>query len=153
MFMQQLIVPIKRYAIKVITNCFRTVSHEAAYAEANLTPISTRLEKRVWKFWINIHTLPKDHLMWICLDESTETSPITAYRAPTTHIAKAFSRPRPDLETIDPFAIAPWQADTRTAVHITEDLKNISLSVPALRLQQICTRPGLHPHLVYQMRL
>ena len=121
MFMQQLIIPIERYAARVITNCFRTVSHEAACAEANLTPTATRLEKRVWNFWIDVHTLPKDHLIWMCLDQSTEISPITAHRAPTTHMAKAFGGPRLDLETTVPFTIAPWQASNRTAVHIQDD--------------------------------
>jgi ribonuclease HI len=120
MFMQKIIVPIERYAARVITNCFRTVSHEAACAEANL-PTATRLEKRVWKFWIDVHTLPKDHLMWLCLGGSTDISLTATHRAPTTYMAKAFGGSRPDLETIEPFAIAQWQADTRTAVHISDD--------------------------------
>ena len=46
MFMQRLVTPIERYAAKVIINCFRTVSHEAACAEAGLMPTEARLERR-----------------------------------------------------------------------------------------------------------
>ena len=121
MFMQRLVAPIERYAAKVITNCFRTVSHEAACAEAGIRPSASRLTNKVWKFWVDIHTLPRDHLARKCLLQETAVNTVTAHRAPTTYMATAFGGRIIGLETIDAFTTAPWHSDTRSFIHIAED--------------------------------
>ena len=47
MFIQRLVVPTERYAAEVITNCFRTVSHEAACAKAGIILTTPRLERKL----------------------------------------------------------------------------------------------------------
>jgi len=121
MFMRRLVMPIERYAAKVITNCFRTVSHEAACAEAGISHSASRLATRIWKFWIDIHTLPRHHLIRKCLLQDADTPSILAHRGPTTHIAIAFGGCLTGVEVIEAFTIAPWESNTRSAIHITDD--------------------------------
>ena len=62
-WMQQLLTPIHQFAAKAITNCFRTVSKEAACAEADILTTPLRLARKIMSFWIDAHTLPRTNLM------------------------------------------------------------------------------------------
>jgi hypothetical protein len=50
-------------AARAFINCCRTVSGEAACAEAHVLQASLRLTKRISKFWVDAHTLPKSNLL------------------------------------------------------------------------------------------
>jgi hypothetical protein len=72
-WMQGLLTPIERTAAKGITNCFRTVSVEAACAEVYIVPVQTRLQRKVMKFWVETHVLPKSNRLWECMQKAVST--------------------------------------------------------------------------------
>lgn len=55
---------VQRLGAQAILKSFKSVPLEILQAEANLLPTNFRIQLRVAKHWINLHTLPKSHLFW-----------------------------------------------------------------------------------------
>jgi hypothetical protein len=110
--------PVNRIQIiggaQAIVGTFTTVATSVAEAEANIAAIQDRSWQRAIKMWTEVHTLPA-------------TDPL---RSSTTRIRKfrRFHRsqfyvvadmlkdiPLEELETIGPFALAPWESRISTA--------------------------------------
>ncbi|KAK7177916.1 zinc knuckle [Paraphaeosphaeria sporulosa] len=104
-WMRHILGPIQRLGAKAVTNCFRSVSEEAGCAEAYLPSTSCRLKRRIAKFWVDAHTLPKSSLLWKPLKRAIRAGHKTQYKSPTMYMAMSF---RPSMETINGFAIPPW---------------------------------------------
>jgi ribonuclease HI len=116
-----LLTPIQRVAAKAITNCFRTVAEEAACAEAHMLPTQARLARKITKFWVDCHTLPKTNLMWGCMEKVATAEPDSLHKSPLMFMRTHTMRLLDDMETIDAFAVAPWQQSLRQVVHISPE--------------------------------
>jgi len=121
--MQKLFDPIQRAASKLITNCFKTVSAEAGAAEAGILPTALRLVRRISKFWVDSHTLPKSNPIWEYLDKakSMRIKTRSIHRAPTMLMRMHVPCLVQDIETIEAFTIAPWQNWLSKIIRIVPD--------------------------------
>ena len=54
----------QRIGTQAITGAFHIVALPVAEAEANIGSVELRLRKKRLQFWMNLHTLPKDHPFW-----------------------------------------------------------------------------------------
>lgn len=55
---------IQRIGAQAILGIFKSVALPIAEAEASLIPVKLRHQHQLAWFWINYHTLPKDHPLW-----------------------------------------------------------------------------------------
>lgn len=120
-WMRGLLAPIQRVAAKTITNCFRTVAEEAACAEAHMFPTQARLTRKITKFWVDSHTLPKTNLVWGCMEKAAAAKPNCLHKSPLMFMRTHTRQDLDDMETIDAFAVAPWQQSLRQVVHISSE--------------------------------
>ncbi len=112
--------PIQRAAAKAITRCFKTVSVEAASAEAHLEDVHTRLCRKVGRFWLDLHTLPKDNPLHKCLENIGTKKGSARYRSPLCQMMEHTPGPATNMETIEAFVVKPWQHHTRGIVPIPD---------------------------------
>jgi exonuclease III/ribonuclease HI len=119
-WMQRLLTPIEHFAAKTIIGCFKSVSREVARAEASIQPADVRLSRRTAQLWAQAHTLPKISPIGEILDRQA-TNIGTSHRTPFSHMALALPRPPRDMETIEAFAVAPWQQPPERWVYLTRD--------------------------------
>ncbi|RYC77763.1 hypothetical protein BFJ63_vAg19363, partial [Fusarium oxysporum f. sp. narcissi] len=98
---------VQRVAAQVIIGSFTSVATGVAEAEAHIATIYERFWRRASKLWVDIHTLPGTNPVRNLLRR------IKAFRrfiSPLRHIADACKElPRDAMETIQPFALAPWE--------------------------------------------
>jgi ribonuclease HI len=120
-WMQRLLTPIERFAAKTITGCFRTVSGEAARAEASIPPADLRLSRRTAQFWTQAHTLPKTNLIWNTMERQAANISTRGHQTPFSQMALTMQRPPRDLETIEAFTVAPWHQPREQWIDITRD--------------------------------
>lgn len=108
-WMRRLLAPIQRVAAKTITNCFRTVAEEAACAEAYLLPVQARLTRKATRFWVDCHTLPKSNPVRACMKLAVGARSGCLHKSPLMFLKMHTKQLFDGTETIDAFAIAPWQ--------------------------------------------
>jgi hypothetical protein len=106
-WVQKLLQPIERFAAKVIIGCFKTVSAEAACAEAHISPVFARLKQKITRFWTQAHTLPPTSLIWHSI-KTTNVRATRAHKTPFSQIRRALKEPMENIETISAFTTAPW---------------------------------------------
>ncbi|KAH6719553.1 hypothetical protein BKA61DRAFT_278301 [Leptodontidium sp. MPI-SDFR-AT-0119] len=59
--------------------------------------------------------------MWEFLRKAVRAKPGSPYKSPTMHMALAMPMPMGDMETIDAFAVPPWEPSLERMVDITRD--------------------------------
>lgn len=105
-----------------ITGAFRTAAGKILEIEAGLVPTALRIQQRIIKFIINLHTLPEGHPWWNIHESIQKLKPnrkSREARTPIRDMVRAYQRivhqgiQRP-LEKIMPFVQNP--AATRTSI-------------------------------------
>ncbi|KAJ6436634.1 reverse transcriptase [Purpureocillium lavendulum] len=98
---------IQRVGAQAIVGTFLTVATSVAEAEASIASVQERFWRRATKMWTNLHTLPPTNPL------RSATRRIRKFRrynrSPFYQVATAVNEiPMEDLETINPFTLAPW---------------------------------------------
>jgi ribonuclease HI len=99
---------VQKIGAQAIVGTFMTVATSVAEAEANIPTVEDRLWRRAVKLWTDIHTLPETNPL------RRNTSRMRKFRkqhrSPLFQVMEALKDiPMEDLETINPFTIAPWE--------------------------------------------
>ncbi|KAH7462749.1 hypothetical protein FOMA001_g18433 [Fusarium oxysporum f. sp. matthiolae] len=98
---------VQRVGAQAIIGSFTSVATGVAETEAHIATIYERFWRRASKLWVDIHTLPRTNPVRNLLRR------IKAFRrfiSPLRRIADACKElPRDAMETIQPFALAPWE--------------------------------------------
>ncbi len=94
---------------------YLTVATVVAEAEAHIASAQERFWKRAVKMWTDIHTLPTTNPL------RSATSCIRKFRryhrSPFYQVATVLKEiPMEELETINPFTLAPWVERARTII-------------------------------------
>ena len=104
---------VQRLGAQAIVGTFLTVATSVAEAEACIAPAQDRFWRRIIKLWTDIHTLPDTNPL------RRNTSRMRKFRRqyclPLYEVAdvlKDFAME--ELETINPFTLAPWEKRVRT---------------------------------------
>ncbi len=124
-FKDKLVGPInrvQRIGAQAIVGTFLTVATSVAEAEAHIASAQDRFWRRAVKLWTDIHTLP-------------ETNPLRRnasrirkfgkrHRSPLYQVADALKDiAMEDLETINPFTLAPWEERVQTVTDETATMQ------------------------------
>jgi Reverse transcriptase (RNA-dependent DNA polymerase)/Endonuclease-reverse transcriptase len=110
----------QRIGAQAIIGAFRTVGLERAEAEADISPSRVRWELQMGKFWVKCHTLPEKHPFWRWQRQLDIRN--RRFRSPLQRIAKKFEKVQlSDLETIEPYCLAPWRAGFHVTVQDKEE--------------------------------
>jgi ribonuclease HI len=105
----------QRIGAQAVTGAFQTVAVAIAEAEAYIRPVKQRQLERTTKLWIGIQTFPDIHPL-----RKLQTRPCRRFISPLQRIG-LLHRLLHKIETIQPFAISPWQK--RIKVLIKSDHK------------------------------
>jgi ribonuclease HI len=104
---------VQRIGAQAIVGTFLTVATSVAEAEAHIAPAQDRFWRRIIKLWTDIHTLPNTNPL------RSNTSRMRKFRrqhrSPLYEVAdvlKDFAME--ELETINPFTLAPWEKRIQT---------------------------------------
>jgi hypothetical protein len=81
-------------------------------------PTQARLARKITKFWVDCHTLPKTNLMWGCIERAAATEPDSLHKSPLMFMRTHTTQLLDGMETIDAFAVALWKQSLRQVVHI-----------------------------------
>lgn len=117
-FKDKLIGPINRIqraGAQAIVGTYLTVATAVAEAEAHIPSVQERLDKRVTKLWIDVHTLPETNPLRRVTSRMRKLYP--SFRSPlyqTAHRLREIAVE--EMETIEPFTLAPWKDRVRTVV-------------------------------------
>lgn len=100
--------PIHRIGAQSVVKSFRTVSAEAARAEATLLLPHFRLQLKIGKLWVGLHSLPdsnpiKRHIRKLRLASGPKT-----FASPLQRIESTFGRPGESMEIIPAWNAPPW---------------------------------------------
>uniref|UniRef100_A0A8H7K5N7 RNase H type-1 domain-containing protein n=1 Tax=Bionectria ochroleuca TaxID=29856 RepID=A0A8H7K5N7_BIOOC len=106
---------VQRIGANAIVGVFLTVATGVAEAEAHIASAHERFWRRAIKMWTDLHTLPTTNPL------RSATSRIRKFRrynrSPFYEVAVALNEfPMEELETINPFTLAPWVARVQTIV-------------------------------------
>lgn len=106
---------VQRIGANAIVGVFLTVATGVAEAEAHIASAHERFWRRAIKVWTDLHTLPTTNPL------RSATSRIRKFRrynrSPFYEVAVALNEfPMEELETINPFTLAPWVARVQTIV-------------------------------------
>ncbi|OAQ63792.1 reverse transcriptase [Purpureocillium lilacinum] len=106
---------VQRVGAQAIVGTYLTVATVVAEAEAHIASAQERFWKRAVKMWTDIHTLPTTNPL------RTATSCIRKFRryhrSPFYQVATVLKEiPMEELETINPFTLAPWVERARTII-------------------------------------
>lgn len=99
---------VQRMGAQAVTGAFRTVATSVAEAEAHIGSVQDRLWKRALKLWVELHTLPESNPL---RNAAAKMSRVwkNGFRSPFQQVAVVFnSIALSELETIQPFTLAPW---------------------------------------------
>jgi Reverse transcriptase (RNA-dependent DNA polymerase) len=108
---------VQRMGAQAIVGTFLTVATSVAEAEACIAPAQDRFWRRIIKLWTDIHTLPDTNPL------RRNTSRMRKFRrqhrSPLYGVADVLKDcAMEELETINPFTLAPWEKRVQT---ITDD--------------------------------
>lgn len=110
---------VQKLGAQAITGAFRTVATKVAEAEAHISSVQDRLWKRAMKLWVELHSLPDSNPL---RREASRMSRVwkNSFLSPFQQVAVVFnSTSLEDMETIEPFTLAPWQKRIQVAVDDT----------------------------------
>ena len=106
---------IQRVAAQAIVGTFKTVATRVAEAEVHIPTPQERFWKRAIKMWTNIYSLPDNNPLWNVTSRIRKFR--RSYRSPLYQVADLLKDiPLGNLETIDPFALAPWEDRVETTI-------------------------------------
>ena len=133
---------VQRVGAQAIVGTFLTVATSVAEAEAHLATVQHRFWRRAVKIWTDIHTLPETNPL------RRNTARIKKFRryhrSPLYQVADALKNiDMETLETINPFALAPWEVRVQAGGEATPQ----SPTVPG-GLMQIATSSSARNELV-----
>ena len=104
---------VQKIGAQAIVGTFMTVAASVAAAEASIPTVEDRLWKRVIKLWTDIHTLPTTNPLRRNTFRMRKS--YTRYRSPLYQVAETLKDiEMQELETINPFALAPWEKRVHT---------------------------------------
>ncbi|CEJ62846.1 Putative Reverse transcriptase [Penicillium brasilianum] len=115
---------VQRTSLIRILSAFRTVATTALEVEAHILPTHLRLRHRAQRTIADLHTLPREHLIWHALTRAQKRrNNIGSYaRFPLAEALKTMNVERlSELETIDPRPLPPWRLDSFTEIEIGSD--------------------------------
>jgi hypothetical protein len=95
---------VQKMGAQAITGAFKTVSVAVAEAEASITPAGERHAQAGTRFYVNMQTLPKTHPLATLRVRETRS-----YLSPLTKLALVHDGVIERMETIEPYALPPWQ--------------------------------------------
>ncbi|EGU72476.1 hypothetical protein FOXB_17015, partial [Fusarium oxysporum f. sp. conglutinans Fo5176] len=106
---------VQRIGANAIVGTFLTVATSVAEAEAHIASAHERFWRRAIKMWTDLHTLPTTNPL------RSATSRIRKFRrynrSPFYEVAVALNGfPMEELETVNPFTLAPWVERVQTIV-------------------------------------
>lgn len=106
---------VQRIGAQAIVGTFLTVATSVAEAEAHIASAQERFWRRAIKMWIDLHTLSTTNPL------RNATSRIRKFRrynrSPFHELAVALNEiPMEELETVNPFTLAPWAERVQTIV-------------------------------------
>ncbi|RKK91058.1 hypothetical protein BFJ68_g16279, partial [Fusarium oxysporum] len=106
---------VQRIGANAIVGVFLTVATGVVEAEAHIASAHERFWRRAIKMWTDLHTLPTTNPL------RSATSRIRKFRrynrSPFYEVAVALNEfPMEELETINPFTLAPWVERVQTIV-------------------------------------
>ncbi|GKU11645.1 unnamed protein product [Fusarium langsethiae] len=107
---------VQRIGANTIVGTFLTVATSVAEAEAHIASAHERFWRRAIKMWTDLHTLPATNPL------RSSTSRIRKFRrynrSPFYEVVAALNPiPMEELETINPFTLAPWIERVQTIVN------------------------------------
>ena len=110
-----------------------TVATSVAEAEAHIATVQDGFWQRAIRMWTDIHTLPATNPL------RSSTARIRKFRryhrSPFYQVADLIKDiPMEELETIEPFALAPWESRTRTIVDESDAESEVERSDWAVRI-------------------
>ena len=102
---------IQKLGAQAIVKCFKTASMEAASAEAALQAPHVRLQLKIARFWVKVHTLPDDNPIKVHLRKlRTEgQGPKGSFRSPLQHMFTHLLGPEMNMEIIPAWTNPPWE--------------------------------------------
>jgi ribonuclease HI len=109
---------VQRIGAQAIVGTFMTVATSVAEAEACIAPVQDRYWRRIIKLWTDIHALPDTNPLR--RNTSRMRKFRRQYRSPLYEVAdvlKDFAMEQ--LETINPFTLAPWEKRVHTIIDET----------------------------------
>ena len=115
--------PIQRLGAQAVVKCFKTVSMDAACAEAFLNTPHTRLKLKIAKFWVDLHALPdsnplKQHVRRLRTEEQDRKS---QFRSPLQHMFNHLQGPNVDMEIIPAWVVPPWRIASKGQCEVERD--------------------------------
>ena len=115
-FKDKLVGPInrvQRIGAQAIVGTFLTVATSIAEAEAHIAPAQDRFWRRAVKLWTGIHTLPETNPL--CRNTARMQKFRKQHCSPFYQVADALKDiAMEELETINPFTLAPWEKRVQT---------------------------------------
>lgn len=122
-YQEKLMAPINRVqrtGAQAIVGTFLTVATAVAEAEAHIVSVRERLWKRAIKMWIDVHTLPETNPLRRVTSRIRKLYP--SFRSPLHQVAHRLRDvPMEELETVQPFSLAPWQKRLRILSRESEE--------------------------------
>jgi len=108
---------VQKAGAQAITGAFRTVATAVAEAEATIKTARERFARRALKLWITIRTLPASHPL-----VKVNKRPFRRFISPLQKIADTYHNlPTGRMETILPYALAPWEKRIRVDIPADRD--------------------------------
>lgn len=102
---------VQRIGAQAITGAFRTVAVAIAEAEASIRTVRERHTERATKLWVSLRTLPNTNPL-----SRLGKGVFRRFISPLQKIALAHrTTPMDRMETIQPYAIPPWEDRVRAA--------------------------------------
>ncbi len=109
---------VQRIGAQAIVGTFSTVATSIAEAEAHIASARDRFWKRAVKIWTDIYTLPATNPLRDVTSRMRKFR--KSYRSPFHQVAEALQDvPLEKIETIAPFALAPWEERVDTTADET----------------------------------
>lgn len=126
--------PIQKLGAQAVVKCFNTMSSESASAEAPLATPHVRLQLKIARFWVEVHSLPENNPIKQQLRKVREIVPSQKkfpVRSPLQHMGIHLQGPELSMEIVPAWTTPPWEtcptgarawlsADDATAKHNTE---------------------------------
>ncbi|KAJ5101079.1 hypothetical protein N7456_007131 [Penicillium angulare] len=107
---------VQRVGAQAIVGTFLTVATSVAEAEAHIATARHRFWRRAVKMWTDMHTLPETNPLRRGTDRIRKFR--RYHRSPLYHVADALKHVDMEtLETINPFALAPWDERVQANVN------------------------------------
>jgi ribonuclease HI len=121
---------VQRIGAQAIVGTFNSVATAVAEAEANILPARERFARRATKLWMDIRTLPSSHPL-----RTVGFQMFKRFVSPIQQLASIHREiPIDRLETIQAFAIAPWEVRIETNTQNDDKSAELANAAWAVRI-------------------